>query len=348
MAHLFVDVSSHGFGHLAQVAPVLNALRTARPDLRLTIRSGLPRQRLALRIDGNFEHLHAASDFGFVMNHARDIDLPASAARYRDFHADWPARVRRETVWLDALAPDAVLSDVAYLPLAGAVAAGIPAIALCSLNWADLLDHYFHREPWLRDVHDQMLDAYRGARAFLRATPGMPMFDLPNAIAIGPVAQARTPDRAEVARRLRLPEDRRWVVVALGGFDFPLPVADWPRRGDLLWVEADPRVPFHDLLACADALIAKPGYGTFVEAAVQGVPLLYLPRPDWPEQACLIDWLHAHGRAAPIGREQAQTGDLPDALDALWRLPAPPRPQPTGVTEAVGHLRALLRDDAQC
>ena len=54
-----------------------------------------------------------------------------------------------------------------------------------------------------------MLDAYRGARAFLRATPGMPMFDLPNAIAIGPVAQARAPDRAEVARRLRLPEDRR-------------------------------------------------------------------------------------------------------------------------------------------
>jgi hypothetical protein len=158
-----------------------------------------------------------------------------------------------------------------------------------------------------------MLDAYRGARAFLRATPGMPMFDLPNAIAIGPVAQARTPDRAEVARRLRLPEDRRWVVVALGGFDFPLPVADWPRRGDLLWVEADPRVPFHDLLACADAL-TLPGYG-LVEAAVQGVPL-FICLAWWPERACLIDWLPLRP-AAPIGREQAQTGDLPDALDAL-------------------------------
>ena len=346
MAHLFVDVSSHGLGHLAQVAPVLNALRAGRPDLRLTLRSGLPRQRLAARIDGDFEHLHAASDFGFVMDNALDIDLAASAARYRDFHADWPARVRRETVWLDALAPDAVFSDVAYLPLAGAVAAGIPAIALSSLNWADLADHYWHGEPWLRDVHGRMLDAYRSARVFLRATPGMPMLDLPNALAIGPVAQARTPDRAEVARRLRLPEERRWVVVALGGFDFPLPVAHWPRRDDLLWVEADPRVPFHDLLACADALIAKPGYGTFVEAAVQGVPLLYLPRPDWPEQPCLVEWLHAHGRAAPISREQARAGELLDALDALWRQPAPPRPQPTGVAEAVGHLQALL-DDAR-
>lgn len=348
MAHLFVDISSHGFGHLAQVAPVLNALRAACPDLRLTVRSGLPRDRLASRIDGDFAHMQAASDFGFVMNNALDIDLAATAARYRDFHADWPARVRRETAWLDALAPDAVLSDVAYLPLAGAAAAGIPAIALCSLNWADLVDHYFHGEPWLPALHARMLEAYRSAQVFLRATPGMPMFDLPNALAIGPVAQTRQPRRAEVAQRLRLPEDRRWVVVALGGIDFPLPVADWPRRGDLLWIEADPRVPFHDLLACADALIAKPGYGTFVEAAVQGVPLLYLPRPDWPEQACLVDWLRGHGRAAPISREQARAGDLLAALDALWRLPAPPRPQPTGVAEAVRHLLALLRDDAKC
>jgi len=101
-----------------------------------------------------------------------------------------------------------------------------------------------------------------------------------------------------VARRLDLPTDRRWVLVALGGFEYPLPVADWPRHDDVLWLEADGRVPFHDLLACSDAIIAKPGYGTFVEAAIHGVPVLYLPRPDWPEQPCLVEWLREHGRGA--------------------------------------------------
>jgi len=42
MRHLLVDISFHGFGHLSQTAPVLNALRRLIPDLRLTVRSAAP------------------------------------------------------------------------------------------------------------------------------------------------------------------------------------------------------------------------------------------------------------------------------------------------------------------
>lgn len=342
MSHLFVDISSHGFGHLAQVAPVLNALAAARPDLRLTLRSGLPRERLASRIAAAFSHIREASDFGFVMTNALDIDLPASAARYREFHADWDGRVRREADFLAELAPESVFSDVAYLPLAGAAAAGIPAVALCSLNWADLLAHYFHADPTLRSVHAQAFAAYASARAFLRATPGMPMLDLQNVVVTGPVAELRQPDRAALAEQFGLPEEKRWVLVALGGFDFPLPVAAWPRRDDVLWLEPAAGMPFADLLAAADAVITKPGYGTFVEAAAHGVPVLYLRRPDWPEEAPLVEWLHAHARAAEIGRRQAMDGQFLPVLDRLWARPAHAKPEPTGVIHARDHLLRIL------
>ena len=62
--HLFVDISAHGFGHLAQVAPVLNALTERLPALRLTIRSGLPTAKLQARIEAAFTHLIGSSDFG--------------------------------------------------------------------------------------------------------------------------------------------------------------------------------------------------------------------------------------------------------------------------------------------
>jgi hypothetical protein len=346
MAHVFVDISSHGLGHLAQTAPILNALRLAHPALRLTLRSGLSRARLAGRIDGAFDHIEAASDFGFVMKNALDVDLPASATRYRACHADWPARVRQETGLLAALAPDLVLTNVAYLPLAGAAGAGIPAVALCSLNWADLVLHYFRHETWLAPVHKQMLSAYRSAAMFLRTTPGMPMFDLANVLTIGPLAAPPRLGRPEVARRLGLPLDRRWVLVALGGFDYPLPVADWPRRQDVLWLRheafADGNVPFNDLLASADAIITKPGYGSFTEAAVHGVPLLYLRRPDWPEEPCLLDWLPHHARAIEISRAQALRGELLPALDTLWARRPPPRPAPTGIAQAVAALLEFL------
>lgn len=346
MPHLFADISSHGFGHLAQAAPVLNALRSLRTDVRLTIRSGLPRERLASRLAGDFEHIHGASDFGFIMKNALDVDLPATATRYREFHADWPTRVRREAEFLSATKPDLVFSDVAYLPLAGAAALGIPSVAMCSLNWADLVGECFRGEPLLARIHAEILAAYRGTDAFLRTTPGMPMPDLDNIIAIGPLAEPPDLDRGEVARQLGLPLDRRWVLVALGGFDFPLPVEHWPHRNNVLWLrmEALPagKVSFNDLLASADAVITKPGYGTFTEAAVHGVPLLYLRRPDWPEEACLIDWLTENARAAEITRAQALRGDLLPTLDALWASPAPARPAATGVAEAAGALLRFL------
>lgn len=347
MAHLFVDISSHGFGHLAQAAPILNALRAVRPDLRLTLRSGLPRERLALRIAGDFNHLHVASDFGFVMDNALDIDLTASAARYRDFHADWNERVAIEAAFLARLAPDLVFTDVAYLPLAGAAQAGIPSASSCSLNWADLVDHFFRGQDWLPQVHGEILTAYRGANAFLRTTPGMPMLDLPNVINIGPVATPAAMTRAEVARRLRLPKARRWVLVALGGFDFPLPVDQWPQPPGIRWISPHQALAhnlgfFNDLLAAADAVITKPGYGTFVEAACHGVPVVYLRRPDWPEQEPLIDWLRAHDRCAEVSRRQAQEGDLLPTLEALWAMPAPKRPTTSGVDQAVRALLDLL------
>ncbi|MEK7206896.1 MAG: hypothetical protein AAB134_03335, partial [Pseudomonadota bacterium] len=70
MTHLLVALSAHGFGHAAQTAPVVNALRQRFPDLRLTLRTRLPRAFLASRFDGEFEWVPQESDFGMVMDTA--------------------------------------------------------------------------------------------------------------------------------------------------------------------------------------------------------------------------------------------------------------------------------------
>ena len=74
MKHLFVDISSHGFGHLAQVAPILTALRAQLPALQLTIRCGLPEAKARSRIPGEFSYLEDSSDFGFDMRNALSND----------------------------------------------------------------------------------------------------------------------------------------------------------------------------------------------------------------------------------------------------------------------------------
>jgi hypothetical protein len=356
MAHLFVDVSSHGFGHLAQTAPVLDRLAELRPDLRLTLRSGLPEAKLRQRIRAPFAHIAAASDFGYVMIDALHIDQAASAAAYRAASADFSARVAADAALLEELGVDAVFANVAYLPLAAARQAGIPAMALCSLNWADLFAHYFGHEDWARPIHAEMLAAYRSA-TFLRTTPGMPMPDLADQRSVAPIASLGRERRGELRNSIGAAETARIVLVALGGIPMRLPIEDWPRLPHTHWlVPADCRParddchaiealdwPFVDLLRSADAIVTKPGYGTFAEAACNGTAVLYQRRPDWPEQVPLIDWLHGHARAREIDAETLRRGDFARALDKVLLATAPPAPTTCGADEAARHLAQLLK-----
>ena len=354
--HLLVDISAHGLGHLAQTAPVLDALAALLPTLRLTVRSGLPRSQLMRRIDAAFEHVPEARDFGFVMHNAVDIDLAASAQRYREFHADWTQRVAAEAAWLRRHRVDALLSNVAYLPLAAAGEARIPAAGLCSLNWADLFAHYFGHEAWAKEIHAQMLAAYNAGTAFLRVTPGLPMADLLHRHDIAPIAGLGRRDRAHVARLLGLEQDERWILLAMGGMAFRLPVEEWPLTPGLNWLVAgewnirrdDVRsfdlagLDFRDLLASVDAVVTKPGYGTFVEATCSGIPILYLQRDDWPETRHLAAWLGTHARAEMLTRERLLAGDFIGDLERLWQAPAPALPLATGADEAARWLAAAL------
>lgn len=356
MAHLFVDISSHGFGHLAQTAPVLNRLAGLVPGLRLTLRTALPPAKLAQRIAAPFELIAEASDFGYRMIDALTIDLPATAAAYRAAHTDFPARVEGEARLLRKLGADAVFANVSYLPLAGAAQAGLPAVALCSLNWADLLAHFFGREPWADAIHSDMLAAYRAA-TFLRTTPGMPMAELDRVVTVGPIAAVGRERRTELRAKLGCGGKARLVLVALGGIPTRLPLEDWPPLAGTHWlVPAEWRVaradtsaieplgwPFADLLRSVDAVVTKPGYGTFAEAACNGTAVLYQRRGDWPEQDCLIEWLHAHARAGEIGGDALRRGALSAALDEVLAAAAPPRPAPDGIEQAAQFLAARLK-----
>lgn len=351
---LLATISAHGLGHLAQSAPVLNALRRRVPALQLTVASTLSEARLRERIEGSFRLEPRALDFGFAMHDAFRVDLQASAAMYRGWHADWDDRVARTAEWLRGLDAQLLLCNAAYLPLAAAAHLGLPAYGMSSLNWADLFAHLYAGEPWAAAIHAQMLQAYRGAAAFIKLSPGMAMPQLPNAVWGEPVAALGRPRHHELRARLRLAAHERVVLIAFGGIQAQLPLQRWRFEAPLRWlVPAAWGVPhervsaiealgwrFGDVLASVDALVAKPGYGTFVEAACQGTPLLYARRPDWPEQEPLLHWLHAHARAVQVADAALQRGDLAAPLEALWRLPPKP-PVVAGGAEQIAARLAL-------
>ena len=350
--HLLVAISAHGFGHTAQTAPVVNALRQHFPELRLTLRTAVPRSLLDARFGGEFEHSTVASDVAMIMDSALDVRREESALAYARFHEEWEQKVDAEATVLKKLAPDCVLANVPYLTLAAAKYAGIPAVAICSLNWADIYAYYCAGYPEAGKIHAQILAAYNSADIFLQTEPSMPMRDINKRRTIGPVARLGNNRRAEINVRLGLAGDERLVLIAPGGIAMRLPIEAWPRVPKLRWLvmqdwkinhpDALPLealdMHFVDVLCSCDALIGKPGYGSFAEAACNGVPVLYVKRDGWPEEPYLVEWLQQHGRCLEIGRAELYRGDIHAALTALWALPIPVLPEPVGAQQAADYL----------
>ena len=354
--HLVVDVSGHGFGHLAQTAPVLNRLAQRLPGLRLTVRTALPEAVVARRLRTPFRYQAAALDFGMVMADAVTVDVPASLAAYRRFHARWPERTAREAAILRSLAPDLLLANAPYLRLAAAFEAGVPGVAMCSLNWAEILGGYCPDDGEAAQLCQTMRTAYNQAEVFFQLTPFLPMSGLAAARPTGPVGETAASVRPALQAHLGLPATARLALLSMGGVAHRLPVEAWPT--DARWhyivpAEWGVRGPhfidlealpwdFRQVLASSDALITKPGYGAFVESALCGTPVLYHERPDWPEQPWLVAWLAAHGRVRAAPASAFARGDLPARLDALVAQPAPPPPTASGIDEVVSALLARL------
>jgi hypothetical protein len=356
--HLLVDITAHGYGHVSQTAPVVNELTRRMPGLRITVRSAAPAELLQRRFKCDFLHVPVALDFGMKMKSAVEVDTEASGAAYRAYHAGWEQKVLHAADEMRALQPDFLLTNVPYLSLAAAHAAGIRAAAMCSLNWADIYRHYFAGMDEAAAIYAQMLSAYNSAEVFFKVQPAMPMPDLRNARSIGPIVQFGCNRRAQLGLPVAVGEGQgeKLILVVMGGIEYRLPMERWPRIPGVRWlvpqawniVREDMTaieslgLPVSDVLASCDALLTKPGYGSFTEAACSGLPVLYVSRGNWPEQPCLVQWFRQNGVCREVASERLQSGELAELLDELWVQPKLPVPGATGAMEAAEVLLGIL------
>jgi hypothetical protein len=183
----------------------------------------------------------------------------------------------------------------------------------------------------------------------------MPMPEFPTT-AIGPIARRGCNRRGDIAERLGLAAGDRLVLISLGGIATALPLAGWPRLAGVRYIVAGAAAPARpdmvsldrldvshlDCLASSDAIVTKPGYGSVVEAAVHGVPILYARRGDWPEEPAVVDWMMRTATTREVGRADLEAGTLAAALDDLWQTPPRPAVAPTGGAEAADRLMSLL------
>ena len=351
MTHIHVAVTAHGYGHFAQVAPVLDALRARVPDLRLTLQSTVSADYVRARLRMPYRHIDGAADVALPLHARWDEGL----AVYSAFDADHEVHLARQRTLLEADRPDLVLADIPWLPLQAARELGIPSAGLCSLSWYDILAESPVGPDMPPELARHMRNAYAGADLFIRPAPTMPMAWLPNGRDIGPIAVRRRRDPDAIRARLGLPADCRLVLMQFGGAGRLRLGRSEPLPGAVHLLTPDPEAAqgrddvsviagedVLDVLASCDALITKPGYGTFAEAACNGIPVLYVPRGDWPEEPHLVDWLAARVPSRAVSTTDLAAGRIARPLGDLLAAGIGAPVEPTGTAEAVELLLGLI------
>jgi hypothetical protein len=280
---LAVVASAHGYGHAARCVALADALADVSHDV--VIFSAAPASVTGPR----HPTVPWTVDVGLAQPHPLREDLPGTLAALDERCA--PSRVDALSVRLAGF--DGVVVDIAPPALEAARRARVAAVAVGNFDWAWIYAHY----PPLSDWGARFRSWQAGAPA-VQLWPGPPLGGFSRVVPGGLLARHIAPARPPVAGKL--------VLVGFGGFGMEgvadclpvIPGVTWVitpplpavAREDVLWV---PEAPFSALLAGADLVLTKPGYGMFGETEVAGVPVAFVPRGAFPE----APWLEAAMRA---------------------------------------------------
>jgi hypothetical protein len=358
---IWCSISGHGFGHAAQVVPVLNHIGQCVPDITVILNTSVAPSFFEPRLTIPWRLNPTPQDIGCVQDGPLRIDVPATWEAHRRFHMDWESRIQTEAAVIKQSSPALVLSDISHMAVAAGASAGVPTVALCSLSWDTVLELY-ERPGVASEQHivQHIRRAYAGADCLIRPTPGVPVTAFRRVADVGPICEPHRAKTTELRAALDVPDADCLVLVGFGGIsqkEFPFAAlesmapfrfiidADVPPNLTRVISIRDLAWPFHTVLASADVIVTKPGYGTIVEAVALQKPVVYVRRYHFVDEQSLVDYLHRYGRGIELDKEAFVAGAWRESLIAAResRAPLDPPPAPTGGADAASLLMHYFR-----
>jgi L-arabinokinase len=324
-------ISGHGFGHASRAIELILALMERRPATRIAVRTSVP-ERLFSPLEGigtvSLEQVEA--DSGMAQIDSLGIDEEETARQAARFYADFDRRVAEEAAYLKTFDADLVVGDIPPLAFAAAAQAGVPSVAVGNFTW----DWIYGIYPAFDRRAPQALPAIRAAYALATHALRLPLhggFEPMLAVTrdVPFIARRSSRNRADTRHALGLGTGRPIVLPSFSahGADLPVDRLAQDDRFALIDPRRDPPpgVLYQDLVAAADVVVSKPGYGIVSECLANGAALLYTSRGRWVEYDVFVEEMPHVLRCRYIPQEDLRAGRWAEAIDALLAQSAPPQ-----------------------
>ncbi len=337
-------ISGHGFGHASRDVELVNAIAASRPDVRIVARTTIPAWMFA-RARHPVDIQTVETDTGLVQIDSLRFDERESARRAAAFYRTFDERVDAEARVLRTLGADLVVGDIPPLAFAAAARAGVRSMAIGNFTWDWIYSVYPAFEELAPDVIPTIRAAYATATRALRL-PFHGGFEPMAAVtdrhpAHRPPIASRSGGHAAAARCR--PATARWCSPRSAPMARRFRTRASGPRGDLtlLTVERDPPqgLDYPDLVAAADVVVSKPGYGIVSECIANGTALLYTSRGRFIEYDLFVAEMPRVLRCREISQEDLFAGRWTDAIAALLAQPEPAeRPRVDGAEVAAAEV----------
>ena len=347
---IYVCSSSHGFGHAARDAAVLQELRRLRPNWRLVMSSQVSPGFLSLLLgDGEIEQRPCRWDVGMVQADALGSDPSATLIALAELDARLPGQIQSEARWIrEQGLPVLILGDIPPAAAELAAAVDAPLVWMSNFGW-DAIYRPFGGA--FEAVAERAMESYRCGQLLLRCPFDLAMdWGLPEQ-RLDLVCSTPRPLPASLQAALA-DLDSPIIQVGFGGMGLDLDpqlFAHWPDHHFLMACPPDPKTSARladivnltllpagvrplDAFPHCERHIGKPGFSTFCEALSLELGLHVVERRDFAEVSALMQGLIRHGRHRLLSRDQLMGGD--------WQLDQPLLPAEAEPLPADGALQA--------
>lgn len=338
---------------------VIRALKTARPSLRICVRTTAPAWLFG-NPAGVVSYSRQAIDVGIVQKDGLEMDLSKTLRVCQELHAQATSFVERELAFVKENNIGLVLGDIPALCFEIAARAALPSVAITNFTWDVIYRAYLSDHPGFHAIVERMTEYY--AKAVLALTLPYPcdMSMFPKRQPIPWITRASSLTKQEARAKFDLPQTATIVLLSFGGLGlnrlpwqqlkelrefFFVATGDRHSCDDNLLVLPDAQSQYEDLVRAVDTIVTKPGYGIVADVIAHRLPILYTDREDFPEYPRLLDAMRDCATAEYIPQTELLSGNIEPYLTLLLSKAAHwPAVDLDGAQVAAERVLALLGD----
>ncbi|HET9830665.1 MAG TPA: hypothetical protein VFP91_03110 [Vicinamibacterales bacterium] len=330
-------ISGHGFGHASRSIELIRALIRKQPDVRVTVKTTAPPWLFESMSEVTYERLEG--DTGLTQTDSVTIDVADSAARAARFYRDFERRADSEAARLRSARAELVIGDIPPLAHAAAARAGLPSVAVSNFTWDWIYETYETFERDAPGVIQTIRDAYRLCTLAMRLPMHGGFSSMSQITDIPFIARRSRRARSDTRRIAGIPDDRPFVLASFSGYGLSVPFEQIAEH-EHVTIFSSPTAPppplaYEDLVAAADLVISKPGYGIVSECIANGTPLLYTSRGRFAEYDVFVREMPRMLSCRFIPPQDLRSGSWRPHIDALLAQSAPhERPRVDGAEVA--------------